>query len=150
MTTLIHLAHSARKLWWRIRKPQTLGVKVLVRNPAGEILLVQPSYASSCQIPGGGVNTFEHPLHAGIREIREETGIELAEVNMSLVEVLISKHEGKSDLVNFFTATCEDVVPQPDGNEIAGAGFYPPDSLPPNTASSVYRRLAGPSSDGIW
>src|SRR5690554_3289553 len=94
---LFQLAHTLRKWWWKITKPQTLGVKVLVRNRYGEILLVKPVYASTWQIPGGGVERFEHPRDAGVREVREETGIDIAETELVLEDVFISKHEGKSD-----------------------------------------------------
>lgn len=146
----IQLAHRTRKIWWRLRRPQTLGVKVLVRNPNNEILLVKPSYSQLWQIPGGGVHKHEHPLQAGIREIREETDIVLVEDEMTLAGVFVSSHEGKSDCVVFYTTMIDSGLPVPDASEISDARFYSPVSLPLDTAPSVHRRLAGKSSDGNW
>lgn len=77
--TLIRLAHVLRKLWWKIARPQTLGVKVLVRNARGEILLVMPVNASTWQIPGGGVERYEHPADAGAREFARKPQFRLPE-----------------------------------------------------------------------
>lgn len=150
LPTLIRLAHVLRKLWWKIAKPQTLGVKVLVRNARGEILLVKPVYASTWQIPGGGVERYEHPADASAREIREETGIVVASATLALEDVFISKHEGKSDCVILYSTQTGDPVPQADGTEISESKFFSPGELPPNVAGSVHRRLAGESVNGTW
>ncbi len=147
---LFQLAHTLRKWWWKITKPQTLGVKVLVRNRYGEILLVKPVYASTWQIPGGGVERYEHPRDAGVREVREETGIDIAETELVLEDVFISKHEGKSDCVVLYSASISEALPHADGAEIESAGFFGTDRLPPDVAGSVRRRLAGETSRGIW
>lgn len=149
-STLLNLAHTIRKFWWKVRKPQTLGVKVLVRNSRGEILLVKPAYASSWQIPGGGVEKFEHPRRAGIREIREETGLQLYEDHMVLKDVFISHHEGKSDCVIFYEATCGEVEATPDGIEIESAQFFAPSALPIDVSPSVRRRTREISEGGYW
>ena len=143
-------AHRARTYWWRLRKPQTLGVKVLVRNSGGEVLLVKPAYAATWQIPGGGVNKFEHPRDAGIRELYEETQIRLSPDKLALGEVFVSKHEGKSDCVIYYEGTSDSSSPKADGVEVVEARFFSPSALPPNTSSSVHQRLQGHSINGIW
>jgi 8-oxo-dGTP pyrophosphatase MutT (NUDIX family) len=45
-------------------------------NPDGLVLLVQPTYTSTWEIPGGNVQPGESPLQACRREVREELGIE--------------------------------------------------------------------------
>lgn len=150
LPALLRLAHLLRKVWWKLAKPQTLGVKVLVRNERGEILLVKPVYASTWQIPGGGVERYEHPQRAGAREILEETGLKIAESSLALEDVFIGKHEGKSDCVILYSAPVQDQLPLADGKEIASATFFSPDTLPPDVAGSVRRRLAGERDSGIW
>jgi 8-oxo-dGTP diphosphatase len=45
-------------------------------NPAGEVLIVKPTYREDWLIPGGVVERDESPRQACQREIREELGLE--------------------------------------------------------------------------
>ncbi|GAA1216451.1 NUDIX domain-containing protein [Prauserella alba] len=49
---------------------------VLLRDDAGRVLLVEPSYKRSWDIPGGVVEAGESPWDAAIREVREEIGLD--------------------------------------------------------------------------
>ncbi len=51
-------------------------VNVAVTNDAGEILLIRRSDNDNWALPGGGVDIGESLAEAGVRETREETGIE--------------------------------------------------------------------------
>jgi 8-oxo-dGTP pyrophosphatase MutT (NUDIX family) len=51
-------------------------VNVAVTNEAGEILLIRRSDNDNWALPGGGVDIGESLAEAGVRETREETGIE--------------------------------------------------------------------------
>ncbi|MBQ1101212.1 NUDIX hydrolase [Streptomyces sp. b94] len=42
---------------------------------AGRVLMVEPTYKDYWDIPGGYVERGESPLHAVVREVREELGI---------------------------------------------------------------------------
>lgn len=53
----------------------TLGVRVLVKNLKGEILVVKHSYIPGWHLPGGGVDHGEDIETAARREVYEETGI---------------------------------------------------------------------------
>ncbi|WP_406373407.1 NUDIX hydrolase [Streptomyces sp. NBC_01550] len=54
------------------------GAGAIIHDAAGRILLVKPSYrADSWEIPGGGLDTGEHPLQAVRREVKEELSIDL-------------------------------------------------------------------------
>lgn len=44
-------------------------------DDAGRVLMVEPTYKDYWDIPGGYVETGESPLHAAVREVREELGI---------------------------------------------------------------------------
>ncbi len=50
---------------------------VLYRNAAGDVLLVQPAYKPTWEIPGGSVEPDESPHQAARREVVEELGAEL-------------------------------------------------------------------------
>lgn len=150
MIHLMTLAHRLRKLWWRIARPRTFGVKVIATDSAGQVLLVKPVYASTWQLPGGGVHRFEHPAEAAARELHEETGIEVTAESLQLREVLMSTHEGKSDTVIVYGAVMESVEPVPDGREIAAAAWFSTDQLPDDIAGSVRRRLFEAGEHRIW
>jgi 8-oxo-dGTP diphosphatase len=47
---------------------------VLFFNPAGQALLVKPTYKEGSEIPGGYVQPSEPPAAAATREVHEELG----------------------------------------------------------------------------
>lgn len=70
-----------------------MGAGMLLLNEKGEILLVKPSYREHWSIPGGGVEEGESPREACIREVREETGLEI--VNIKFLVVGYNPEEGE-------------------------------------------------------
>jgi 8-oxo-dGTP pyrophosphatase MutT (NUDIX family) len=81
------------------------GVTIIYNN---KILLVHPTGASwqrgTCGIPKGGMETGENPMEAALRELREETGIQLnpAQLNPSPENVEMHTKRGKSTQPNLF------------------------------------------------
>ncbi|MEQ3648557.1 NUDIX domain-containing protein [Hyphomonas sp.] len=59
----------------RLRRPMTLGVRGLVENADGQILLVRHTYISGWHMPGGGVERGEPCIESLRREVEEEGGI---------------------------------------------------------------------------
>lgn len=57
------------------RKRVTAGA--LIRDDAGRVLLVEPTYRPDWLTPGGSVEFDESPARGAAREVREELGIEL-------------------------------------------------------------------------
>src|SRR3954452_10995879 len=55
----------------------SVGVRGLVWNDAGGLLLVKHSYTPGWHFPGGGVEVGETVHDAVARELREEGGVEL-------------------------------------------------------------------------
>src|SRR5689334_1953988 len=51
-------------------------VNVVVTNDAGEILLIKRSDNDNWALPGGAIDLGESMTQAGIRETKEETGID--------------------------------------------------------------------------
>ncbi len=65
------------RLWWRVRGGGGRGAAVAIWQ--GErLLVVQPSYRRGLSLPGGGLRWREPPVSGALRELQEETGLELA------------------------------------------------------------------------
>ncbi|MGV9251901.1 NUDIX hydrolase [Streptomyces sp. NPDC003697] len=64
---------------------ETLASGVLLFDEQDRVLLVDPTYKAGWEFPGGVVEPGEAPARAGMREVAEETGIQLGEVPSLLV-----------------------------------------------------------------
>jgi len=61
----------------------TSAVAAVIRDPAGHVLLCQQSGGHRLWgLPGGSIRADESPIHAAIRDIREETGAETGIVDL--------------------------------------------------------------------
>lgn len=134
------LAHALRHRWRRWRKVPIAGVSVILTNPAGEVLLLKHSYGPPVwALPGGGLGPREEALAAARREVREELGLTLGEVErVAVIEEVISC---SPHTAHVFAATTAD-VPRPDGREIIAARFFAPHTLPPDIGRTTAARLA--------
>ncbi|MEH3047756.1 NUDIX domain-containing protein [Sphingomonas adhaesiva] len=135
--SLIHplRSHAMALLRWRTR-----GVKVMVFDAAGRVLLVRHGYGRSdlFMLPGGGVGRGETPHDAAIRELAEEVACRLEQV--TAVACYESRSEGRRDTVHLFTARTAD-TPMPDAREIIEARFVAPEALPDSTSVATRRRI---------
>jgi 8-oxo-dGTP diphosphatase len=66
------------------RKRMAAGV--LLRDGAGRVLLVEPTYKDHWELPGGAVEAAESPYDAAVREVTEELGIVVAPGRMLVVD----------------------------------------------------------------
>jgi 8-oxo-dGTP diphosphatase len=73
---------------------------VLVRDEAGRVLLVDPSYKSEWDLPGGMAEDNETPRCAAAREFQEELGTML-EVGRLLAIEWVAPHGPWDDLLAF-------------------------------------------------
>ncbi|MFE6162731.1 NUDIX domain-containing protein [Streptomyces sp. NPDC056486] len=64
---------------------ETLAAGVLLFDERDRVLLVDPTYKAGWEFPGGVVEPGESPACAGLREVTEETGIQLADAPRLLV-----------------------------------------------------------------
>ena len=138
MSLFPRLIFKAARLWWRMTRPITLGVRLLLVN--GEsVLLVKHTYqADHWFLVGGGVKRNENLLEAAQREAREEVGATLGD--MKLLGVYTNFFDYKSDHVVVFV--CEDfALSGSTDHEIEKAEFFPLKDLPVSLAAGHRRRI---------
>ena len=133
-------AQRARRLWWRIARPEVFGAKAVVIDDAGRVLLVRHSYtADQWMLPGGGVRRGEDAAAAVLREIAEETGIAARDAVLH-ARFLDTRH-GARNHISLFRCAAPAAQPRVDGREIIAAAWHPIDALPANTAVATRRRI---------
>ena len=137
---LLDFAYRLQKRLWRLLKPRTRGVKVMLFNAAGEILLIRNNYGDTrlFVLPGGGIRPWEKPDAAAVREVREELGCDLRD--LKLVATYCSTAEGKRDTIFLYRAALGG-EPQADNFEVAEARFFASDALPGTISPATLRRI---------
>lgn len=110
--TAINILMPLVRLYWRIFKPKTYGVKVLIRHPDNheKILLVRHTYGNKTlwNIPGGGYKPKkEAPEEAAVREVHEELKITLEAPQ--IIGLYETKGEGKRDTVTIVSGTIKNI-----------------------------------------
>ena len=129
-------------VYWRFARGVTLGVRGMVINPAGEVLLVEHSYAPGWHLPGGGVEPGETLREALARELAEEGNVTLAG-EPSLHAVYFNVSLSRRDHVALFVVRAyRQDGPPPRNREIVNHGFFAPDQLPFDTAAATRNRIA--------
>ncbi|MDT7539617.1 MAG: hypothetical protein QOI82_3202 [Actinomycetota bacterium] len=69
-------ADSAEHIAHRNSRPgKRMGAGALIRDNEGRVLLVEPTYKTTWELPGGSVEADESPRQACAREINEELGL---------------------------------------------------------------------------
>ena len=150
-----YFLRPAARLYWRVTRPLTAGVRVIVRDEEGRVLLVRHTYLAGWYLPGGGVDRSETMHEAVRRELQEETGLVLRG-KARLVGLYANFREFKSDHVAVFAVeseACERNAWQPD-MEIAEWDFFALDSLPEDVSPGTRRRIGefmeGREPDEFW
>jgi 8-oxo-dGTP pyrophosphatase MutT (NUDIX family) len=140
MKGVIQLLYRFRRKLIGLLRLRTRGVKVMLFNEKGELLLIRNSYGSSHAfvLPGGGIRPFEAPADAALREVREEVGV-TAE-RLTPLSVHLSQTEGKRDTIHLFSAYTAQ-APKPDGVEVEEARFFRLDALPGTVSAATLRRI---------
>jgi 8-oxo-dGTP pyrophosphatase MutT (NUDIX family) len=123
-----------------VHKPVTLGVRVLVEDTKGRVLLVRHTYLRGWYLPGGGIKSRETLHQAAARELAEETGI-VAREEPRLFAAYTNFHQSKSDHVLLYLLRRFEQGRWSPRFEIAECGFFPHEKLPPDVSPATLRRL---------
>lgn len=118
----------------------------LIRNAAGEILLVKPTYKDGWEIPGGYVEPGESPRDACIREIREELGVDHPVGNLLVVDWAPAEREGDKLLFIFDGPYVESSALTLPADELSEAKYWPADAISSITPPRLGRRILAAAS----
>ena len=139
MKILNLIAYKIAKIYWKIFRPQTFGVKLLLIND-GKVLLVEQSYTKGYHLPGGGVKSGEMFEQALKREILEELGLYIND--LQLFGVYQNTKQGNIDtVITFISTTPMDLNKAKLSNEINRADFFSLDILPTNISPGSRKRI---------
>lgn len=129
-------------LYFRIKRPMTLGVRAMVIDREDRIFLIRHTYVPGWQLPGGGVETGETVREALAKELMEEGNIRLTG-EADLFSIYFNRRMSVRDHVALYVCRAfEQVSTKLPDHEIAEAGFFALEALPEGTTPATRRRLA--------
>jgi 8-oxo-dGTP diphosphatase len=118
----------------------------LCRDQAGRVLLVDPVYRDTWDLPGGAVKAEESPHAACRREVAKELGLDRPVGRVLAVDWVPSRPDRPEGLIVVYdggvlTATDIEAIRVQDG-ELAGFTFVDPDQVAGRVTPLVGRRIA--------
>jgi ADP-ribose pyrophosphatase YjhB (NUDIX family) len=135
-------ARLAAPLVARVTRPLTMGVRAMILDSEGRVCLVRHSYVPGWHMPGGAVEPRETLHQALLREVHEETGLEVTG-RPELFAVYLNEAMARRDHVALFVVRGFAMTDRrPSAFEIVEHGFHPLDALPAETTGPTRRRLA--------
>jgi 8-oxo-dGTP pyrophosphatase MutT (NUDIX family) len=135
------LPRRALHAWFRLRRSLTLGVRGLVRDRQGRVLLIRHTYSRGWHFPGGGVERREAAEEALARELVEEAGIEIAG-KPHLFGIYSNEDQFAGDHIILYLIDSFQQRDWRPTREIAEARFFDPSDLPHETTAGTQRRIA--------
>lgn len=124
-------------LRWKIFKPITVGVKILlIKN--NSIVLVKHVFQGYWYVPGGGVNKSETLEEAIRREAREEFNGKIKSIK--LFGAYTNFYESKNDHVIVFSSDNFEIGDKSSG-EIEQVRIFPLNELPKKISPGSKRRI---------
>jgi 8-oxo-dGTP pyrophosphatase MutT (NUDIX family) len=116
------------------------GVKCVITDDQRVLLVLHTYGPRAWDLPGGLVKRREPPISAARREMREELGLQIEDWAL-LGEVWASIHHCR-DTLHCFHAALSSPQLELERAELATAGWFPIDRLPPDTKPFVPRIVA--------
>ncbi|MBO6689582.1 MAG: NUDIX domain-containing protein [Henriciella sp.] len=120
----------------------TLGVRGIVEDAHGQVLLVRHTYTKGLFLPGGGVERGETTELSLRRELEEEGGVKVTG-NPELLGVFSNHRVFRNDHVLLYRVSSQDWehCGDPIGREISEIIWCDPRALPDDATPGTQRRL---------
>jgi 8-oxo-dGTP pyrophosphatase MutT (NUDIX family) len=134
---LLASAHVIR----RVLRGHTIGVRAVVQDGDGGLLLVRHSYLAGWYFPGGGVEPGETVIEALARELDEEAGLRPVGVPNLLGVYLNRKLAARDHVLLYRIGGFERLRPFRPSLEIREARFFPLNSLPDDLSRGTRSRV---------
>jgi len=117
----------------------TASVGAVIFDEQGQILLLDHVFRpeGGWGIPGGFISKGEQPEAALRRELREEIGIEVRDVELLLARILSRPRQ-----IEFYFRAKAIGRPEPCSFEIKSAGWFPLDDLPVDLSKDQRRLIS--------
>lgn len=125
---------SSRRAFQATLPRKRVAAGALFTNIAGEILLVEPSYKPTWEIPGGATELNESPLEGCRREVEEELGLQPTIDRLLTVDYNHDTESSTECLIFLFDGgvlSAEQIAQiRLPADELLSYRFFPPDQLP--------------------
>ncbi|MDN3358233.1 NUDIX hydrolase [Actinomadura sp. DC4] len=123
-----------------------MGAGALFRDAAGRVLLVEPTYKPTWEIPGGIVEAEESPTAACRREVAEELGLDRPARRVLAVDWVSSRPGRPEGLMLVYDGgvltEAEIAAIRLPADELASYAFLAPDRVPGAAGEVLARRIA--------
>jgi 8-oxo-dGTP pyrophosphatase MutT (NUDIX family) len=118
----------------------------LFRDVAGRVLLVEPTYKQTWELPGGAVEEEESPTAACRREVVEELGLDRPVGRVLTIDWVASRPERPEGLMLVYDggvlADADITAIQLQADELASYAFVEVDRVPELVSALLARRIA--------
>ncbi|MDO9474416.1 MAG: NUDIX domain-containing protein [Caulobacter sp.] len=138
---LYRLLTPAYRIAMRQVRGLTVGVRVMVFDDQGRVLLIEHSYTHGWHLPGGGVERGESAETAAARELEEEAGVR-PDGRMALVSIHDNARTFRGDHVVLYRLDRWTATPATSRGEILRRDWFHTDALPAGTTEATRRRIA--------
>jgi ADP-ribose pyrophosphatase YjhB (NUDIX family) len=139
--------------WFRLSRGLTLGVRGVVTDAEGRVLLIEHTYVPGWYLPGGGVERRETAEQALAHELQEEAGVRILG-RASLVSIHSNESHHKGDHVLVYRVHAWEPCAASAQGEIHQVGWFAPDALPDDVTPGNRRRIAevfhAAERDPLW
>jgi len=138
---IFQVLNKVLKFYWKIFRPRTFGVRVIICCQ-DKILLVKNFSYPKWVLPGGGFSRNEKPIDALKRELLEETGIKIKPQKFILLGKYFNNYEGKRDKIFiYYTFFNKKIRVEPQDMEIQKVKYFKLNNLPKNISPGTERRI---------
>ena len=117
-----------------------IGVRAIVLDPEGRVVLIRHTYLPGWHLPGGGIKRWETVEQAAIREVREEAGFHVERFDR-FVGLYANFQVGWCNHVALFAGSGVPVAKAEPSLEVAEVTTVDLDALPQNLARGTAPRI---------